>query len=189
MSRIPYPDLADVAKAKLDAVGHPGRPMLNITRIALLAPDAIWHAHYGLKRACIDGTTLDPRLREVLILRVAHLSRCAYELHHHLSISANLGFTPQMQAALAEGRYDALSEAERAVAQFTDEVVRDVRASDATLARARALFGDALVMEMLILIGSYMSTARMAQTTGVEPDPEPIRSWPAPAAAPAQPSP
>ena len=177
MSRVPYPDLAHVAKAKLDAVGYPERPMLHITHMALLAPDGIWGPHYAFKRACIYGTSLDARLREVLILRVAHLSRCAYELHHHLSISTNLGFTPEQQEALAAGRYDDLSEAERAVAEFTDEVVRDVRASDATLAKARALFGDALVMEMVILIGSYMSTARVAETFGLEPDAEPVKSW------------
>ncbi len=64
-----------------------------------------------------------------------------------------------------------------AVAEFTDEVVTNIRASDATLEKVRALFGDALVMEMLILIGSYMATARMAQTAGLEPDAEPITSW------------
>jgi 4-carboxymuconolactone decarboxylase len=183
MSRIPYPDLEEVSQSRLDALGYPERPMLNITRMALWAPQALWAAHYAFKRACIYDTTLQPRLKEVLILRVAHLSRCEYELHHHLSISANLGFTPEQQAALAEGRYDALSEEERAVARFTDEVVTDIRASEATLAQVRTLFGDTQVLEMLILIGSYMSTARMIQTAGVQPEAEPVKSWAEPAAS------
>ncbi len=108
---------------------------------------------------------------------MAHLSNCAYELHHHLSISTTLGFTAQEQDDLKTGVYDRLTREERAVAQFTDEVVRDIRASDDTLAEARTLFGDAQVVEMIILIGSYMSTARMAQTAGLELDAAPVKSW------------
>ena len=177
MSRIPYPDMATLSPEKLSKAGFPERPILNVTRMAMHAPDGIWFGHNALKYACIHGVTIAPRLREVLILRVAHLSNCAYELHHHLSISTTLGFTAQEQDDLKTGVYDRLTREERAVAQFTDEVVRDIRASDDTLAEARTLFGDAQVVEMIILIGSYMSTARMAQTAGLELDAAPVKSW------------
>lgn len=177
MSQIPFPDWTSVSKEKRDAVGYPDRKVLNVTRVALWAPESLWRAHHAFKRAMIYETTIDERLREILILRVAHLSRSEYELRHHISISANLGFTPAQQEALRLGDYSSFSEPERAVAEFTDEVVANAGVKDQTLQKVRRLFGEPVVIEMLIVIASYVGTALMARATGVEPDDEPIRSW------------
>jgi 4-carboxymuconolactone decarboxylase len=176
MSRMPYPDVEAVSAEKKAAVGWPERPVLNITRMALHAPDALWRGHFALKQAAVKSTTLDLALREVLILRTACLAQSDYELHHHISIAANLGFTPDKQDALLAGDYSKLTEEERAVAEFTDAVAR-FEMDDRTFARARALFGEALVMEMMILIASYWGTAMTAHALGLECDVEPIRSW------------
>lgn len=177
MARLPYPDLDAVSAEKQQAVGWPGRKPLNVTHMALHAPDKLWRAHYAQKMAMVYATSLDPWLREVLILRVAHLAKSDYELNHHISISANLGFTPAQQDALRTQDYADLTPEERAVAQFTDEVVTQLRPSDETLATARELFGDPLIIEMTILIGSYWGTAMMVGVTGVEPDHAPVKSW------------
>jgi alkylhydroperoxidase family enzyme len=176
MSRMPYPDPETVSAEKQAAVGWPERPVLNITRMALHAPDALWRGHFALKQAAVKSTTLGPMLREILILRTACLARSDYELHHHISISANLGFTPEKQDVLLAGDYSGLTEDERTVAEFTDAVAR-FEMNDAIFGRARDLFGEALVMEMLILIASYWGTAMSAHALGLECDVEPIRSW------------
>jgi alkylhydroperoxidase family enzyme len=177
LSRIPYPDMDNLSPVKQAAVDRLGRRPLNVTCMGFHAPDAFWKAHYEFKNACVYATTLDPVLREVLILRVAYLSKSDYEIHHHLSISANLGFPPEKQADIAAGRYDRLTPAERAVAQFTDEVVVDGNASDATLAAIKQHFDAPLIIEMLILIGSYMGTARIVAVTGIEPDAQAVQGW------------
>lgn len=182
MSRMPFPDWSQVSKEKQEAVGYPNRAVINVSRVALWAPDGLWRAHQAYKRAMIYETTIDERLREILILRVAHLCRSEYELNHHISISANLGFTPGQQEAIRVRDYSKLSEPERAVAQFTDEVVANNGVADKTLDSVRMLFGEPVVIEMLILIASYVGTALLAKATGVEPDAEPIRSWSTPAA-------
>jgi alkylhydroperoxidase family enzyme len=181
MSRIPYPDWSDVSKEKREAVGYPDKHVLNVSRLALWAPDGLWRAHSAYKRAMIYETKIDERLREILILRVAHLSRSEYELRHHLSISANLGFTHAQQEALRIGDYSKLSEPERAVAEFTDDVVGNRGVADKTLEKVRKLFGEPQVIEMLIVIASYVGTALLAKAAGVEPDTEPVRSWSSPA--------
>ncbi len=177
MARIPYPDLAKVPPERLKIIGYPERKPLNITHMALHIPDGVWHSHIALKIAMVNGTTIDPWLREVLILRTAWLANCEYELHHHISISANLGFTKEKQEALRTQNYETLTEEERTVAMLTDEAITRLTASDETLAKARALFGDAQVLEMIAIIGSYWATAMMAGVSGVEPDAEPIQSW------------
>lgn len=176
-NRIPYPDMDSLSAEKREAIGWPDKPLLNITRLGLLTPDGLWAAHYRLKQAAVHATTLDPWLREILILRVAYLSRCDYEIHHHLSISAGLGFTPAQQQALAIGDYAGFSPEERAVALFTDQVVVDLKPTDEVLAAVRSFLDDGLVMEMLIMIASYMGTARMALTAGIANDEAAIKGW------------
>ena len=59
----------------------------------------------------------------------------------------------------------------------TTEVVRDVSPSEATLAATRALFSDALIFEMVAIIGVYMMTARVIAVGGCEIDGEAVSSW------------
>ena len=179
MARLPYPDLATISPERLAIIGYPPAKPLNITHIALHMPEALWRGHIAVKQAIVRDTTMDKLLREVLILRVAHNAQCEYELHHHISISANLGFSPEKQQAIATQDYAQLSEQERAVAIFTDETCK-LSVSDKTVAMVRAMFGDALVMEMAAIIASYWGTAMMVAATGVEPDEEPVRSWASP---------
>jgi len=166
MSRIPYPDPADLSDEKRAYVEQVGPRMLNVVRMSLHTPHGLWEAQRDLAAGSVMKATIDPRLREVLILRVAHLSKSEYELYHHLSIARNLGLSEAVLAALESGDYAALSPQERAIAQFTTEVVEDIAPSDETLAAVRALFSDALVFEMIALIGNYMLTARVVGVSG-----------------------
>jgi alkylhydroperoxidase family enzyme len=52
--------------------------------------------------------------------------------------------------------------------QLTDELLVSPRASDATLARMRAVFSDREVCEAVLTIGFYMMVARFLETTGVD---------------------
>jgi 4-carboxymuconolactone decarboxylase len=175
--RIPYPDMASLSAEKRAAIGWPDCPLLNIIRLGLLTPDPLWQAHYRIKQAVVRATSLDERLREILILRVAYISCCDDEIHHHLSISAGLGFTPEQQRAIAAGDYTELGWQERAIAEFTDQVVRDLQPTDTMLATIRSFLDDGLVMEMLIIISSYMGTARMALTAAIDRDATAIAGW------------
>ena len=177
MSRIPYPErsaLTDAQRAYLDA---PDRRMLNIGKMAMHTPEAMWKAQLDLATACVFNTTMDPRLREVLILRAAYIAGCQYELFHHRSISEALGFDDAKRAVIASGDFSSLAEDERVVAQFTSEVVSNVGPSDATLAAARKLFSDATIFEMVAIIGCYMMTARIIAVGGVEIDQVAVSSW------------
>jgi alkylhydroperoxidase family enzyme len=177
MSRIPYPEPSDLSDAKRAFLAAPSHRLLNVVRMALHTPDGLWERQRDLSAATVLMSSMDPMLREVLILTVAHLSRSGYELHHHLSIARNLGMEEAVLGALERGDYAALGEQERAVARFTAEVVRDVSPSDATLDEARALFGDPMIFEMIAIIGVYMMTARVAAVGGCEPDQTAVSSW------------
>lgn len=177
MSRIPYPDMDKLSPVKLDGVGYPDRLLLNVTKIALHAPEGLWKGHYALKQACIHGTEMDDKLREILILRIGFLCKSEYEIFHHNSISANLGFTDQQRADIRDGKFDTFTPAEQALLQFTTEAIVDHDCKPETMANIKAHYNESEILEMLILIASYVGTAIMAGALGLDCDTESVKSW------------
>ena len=177
MSRIPYPTREQLSETKRAYLDAPDRRLLNVVRMAMHTPDVLWARQRDLATATVFDTSIDPRLREVLILRVGAISRSDYELHHHRSIARRLGMDDATIAAIEGGDFVGLGEEERVVAQLTTELVEDVSPSDATLAAARVLFSDALIFEMIAIIGVYMMTARIIGVGGCEVDEEAVSSW------------
>jgi len=177
MSRIPYPQPADLSEAKRAFLAAPSHRLLNVVRMALHTPDGLWERQRDFSAASVLMSNMDPTLREVLILTVAHLSGSEYELFHHLSIARNLGMDEAALRAIEHGDYAALGDSERVVAQFTAELVLQVSPSDETLAATRARFSDPMIFEMIAIIGVYMMTARLAAVGGCEVDGEAVANW------------
>lgn len=177
MSRIPYPSLDNLSQIKHDRIFDPSRKfVLNVSKMTLHIPDALWHPHMLLGRSIQNGL-LEKRLREMVIVRVGHLQKSEYELYHHRSLAANTGISAEHLAALESDDLSSLPENERALIDFVTEVVCDVSPSDATLAAARAAFPDALLFEAVVVIGYYMMTARVIGVSGVDLDASPVTAW------------
>ena len=113
---------------------------------------------------------LSARLRELAILRVANLSRARYEWVQHVPIAKATGVTDAQVAALEAGNAtaDCFDARDQLVLRFTEEVVRDVRASDATFAEMARQFPPREIVELILAIGFYMSVARLLETTAVD---------------------
>ena len=167
MPRIPYPDvstLPEVTQKTLASIP------LNVVRICAHASQHLFEAQGQLGRAIANPEVLNPRLRETVILRVAHLSSSAYELHHHLPLGRAAGLTEAELAAIASRNYASLEPLLAAAARFTDEVVTEISPSDETLANLRKVASDQVVVNIVLTIGCYMSIARLIAVTGIEPD-------------------
>jgi len=57
------------------------------------------------------------------------------------------------------------------VVDFTDDVVKNVRASDKTLSVVRQFLSDRTVADLVFLIGCYMTISRYMETMGVPLEP------------------
>jgi 4-carboxymuconolactone decarboxylase len=170
MARLPYVDPADAPEPVRDALGRV--PPLNIFRMMANAETAFrpW-LRWG--DALLNALQLDPLLRELAILRVARLTPHAeYEWVQHVPIAQAAGAKDEQIAALERDDPEAgcFSSDQRAVLRFTTEVVRDARASDATLTQVIGSLSPREVVELLMVIGQYMMLARVMATTRMEID-------------------
>jgi alkylhydroperoxidase family enzyme len=168
MSRIPYYEVENAAGRHAEFLAKLGPP-LNIYRM-------LAHSENGLKsvtrmgNALLNRGALDAGLRELAILRVGRLSRSAYEVFQHERMAREAGVAEDKIAALRDATLEApaFSDSERAVLRFTDEVVRNVRASDKTLKAAEALLAPGALVELTLTIGYYMMVCRFLETLGVD---------------------
>jgi 4-carboxymuconolactone decarboxylase len=167
MQRIPFPDYSQLPSSMQKTLQQ---VPLNVVRMCAHASQPLFEAQGQLGRAVATPEVLEPRLRETIILRVAYLSGSHYELHHHIPLGRAAGLTEAELTAIGDRDYKALPPLLGIAARFTDEVVRQLSPADETLEALRALSSDQVVVNIVLTIGCYMSIARLAAVTGIEPD-------------------
>ena len=171
MARLPYIDPATAPEHVRELLER--LPVkLNVFRMMANA-ESDFRPLVGLGTAILGRQKLSAKLRELAILRVAALSPARYEWVQHVPIAQATGATPAQVAALERGDIaaDAFDPLERAVLRFTTEVVRDVRASEATFAALAQHLSAQEIVELIVTVGYYMMIARLLETTAVDLDP------------------
>ena len=174
MGRLRYLEQADLAPEHQDIP----RLTSNITRAVAHSPLlARLVAARGMYFRHQSG--LNPRLRELAILQVAHLSASRYEWTQHVPIAESFGATPAQIEAIGRdlAEPEGLGADGCAVLGFTREVIVDGAASERSLADLTARLGERQVVELLLVVGNYMGLARLIATVGLEPQ-EPVVKLP-----------
>jgi AhpD family alkylhydroperoxidase len=104
----------------------------------------------------MPGGTIDRRETEMVILRVAHVRRCDYELDHHVRIGAGVGIDASLLRDVFAGpTASGLSERERVLLTAVDELVQDKNITDATWQALRTHYSIPQVVELCLLVGHY----------------------------------
>ncbi|MEB3984277.1 carboxymuconolactone decarboxylase family protein [Mycobacterium sp. 663a-19] len=94
---------------------------------------------------------------ELVILRVAHVRGCEYELQHHRGMARKQGLDDDLQAAIfawPDGG-EALTERQRALLAATDEFVKDRTVTDASWRRLAAHLDRRQLIEFCLLASQY----------------------------------
>jgi 4-carboxymuconolactone decarboxylase len=116
---------------------------------------------------------LDPRHRELIVLRVAWRAQAQYEWVQHIRLAKRYGITTEeieaVTHAVSGGEWSAL-EADLLVA--TDELLEDFRIRDETWKRLAEHLDVKQLLEMLFVVGTYTTLAMAFNSLGVELDPE-----------------
>jgi AhpD family alkylhydroperoxidase len=108
---------------------------------------------------------------ELVILRVAHLRQCQYELDHHVRIGRRFGVTAELVERVFVGpTAPAWSDRHRALLTAVDALVRDKNVDDPTWATLRAHYSEAQCVELCLLVGQYEMLATTIHTLHIQRD-------------------
>jgi 4-carboxymuconolactone decarboxylase len=125
---------------------------------------------------------LPKRVSEMVILIAAREWTQQFEWTYHYQYAMEAGLDHTVADAIADGRRpDAMAEDEAAAYDFSVELHRRKSVSDATYARALALFGERGIVDLIGITGYYSFLAMMmnvARTPADAGDVKPLDRFP-----------
>ena len=152
-------------------VARMGRPVLNLYRMLANQPPAL-AAFLEMSRYVRSASSLEPGMRELVILATAHELGQAYEVAHHTEAATRAGVPPEKIAAVAPGaRLDALWAAERCAVEFARQAAVTRTCDNATFARLQSLFTREQIVDLVVTCGWYQLCAVILDSleVGLEP--------------------
>ena len=147
----------------------------NLTRGLLLADPRLSEALPALANA-LRASSLDAKLREAVIVRVAALQNSAYEQMQHAEQVLRVGWSEAEVEAIKVGDARRLSPDAAAVLAFVDQAVRAGQVDDDAFARVKAVLAPSDIAAVILLVGHYMMVARFTAILRIKLDVKPD-SW------------
>tara|TARA_B100000029_G_scaffold303287_1_gene296108 strand:+ start:134 stop:670 length:537 start_codon:yes stop_codon:yes gene_type:complete len=143
---------------------------INITRTLAHHPD-LSEAWLTFARYVLGNSTLPPRERELLILRIGFLLGADYEWGQHTRIGREAGLTDVEIQRITEGP-DAVgwSSFDRTLLRAVDELRRDAEISDTTWAELAARYDTKQLMDVVFTVGQYNLVSMALKTFRVPLD-------------------
>ncbi len=125
---------------------------------AFLYRQAISNGYLKFTDAETANTSLDARVREVVILSVGAAWNSRYELYAHSAVAKSTGLSEAAVRALVAGESsDDLTAAERLAYRVTRELTVHHRLDTELFEEAQAAFGTTGLIDITFLIGRYVT--------------------------------
>lgn len=172
MARLSYADLSQGAAADLaQRIEAERGSVLHLYQMLLHSPSVAegWLTYLTAIR---QKSGLNGALRELVIMRIAHLNRAPYEADQHAPIALREGLRQDQLDALAQPEWPAglFDDRETAVLAYTDVMTRSVQVPDAVFNAVRACFSDAELVELTATIAAYNMVSRFLEALQVHSD-------------------
>lgn len=166
MARIPYIDPAEAPEDIAELLGR--LPPMNVFRmLAHAGPE--FRKFISFSDALLRKSSVDKWLLELAILRVGHRSGAPYEINQHEALARAVGGPDDKIAAIGRWPDDSpFTPEEELVLAFTDDVIDNVRASDATFVPLQKKLTPQGLVELTMAIGFYMMVSRLLNTFDVD---------------------
>jgi 4-carboxymuconolactone decarboxylase len=157
MARLPFTD--------------PGKNLaVNIFKVMNHAPAGA-KGFSSLGSRILGETSVDPKLRELVIDAISVKLDCPYEWSHHAKWALDVGASPDELEALKTNDLSKLGPLERACVSFAQKV-DDNTVGDADIEELRKQgLNDQHIVELTLTAGFYGMTARFLNAMDVEYDP------------------
>ena len=169
ISPLPEPEWTPEQRKLLEARKTGGR-VLNLfptlARNPKLAESWLTFATYILR-----DSTLPPREREILILRIGWLCRAEYEFGQHTVIGKRVGLTDEEILRITKGP-DAPGWAafDATLLRATDELHGDAFITDGTWKALAQRYSEQQLMDLVMTVGQYNLVSMFLNSTGVQLD-------------------
>lgn len=161
-------------RAIYDAIAGGDRAR-GVQHFPLTAPDGSLHGPFGvmlhapsvgmaLQQLGADiryRTDLTPRVREIVILQVAHAVGSTFEWWAHERVGRAVGLTADEITKLALGSFTSEDALESAAATLSLNLVSSGTVSAAEFAAASAVLSTAQMIELTVLVGYYRTLAQL----------------------------
>jgi AhpD family alkylhydroperoxidase len=170
MTRIAYREPADMTPQARELMQARGN--LNVYR-ALANAEKVFTGWMMAGDAALTSPVVPTRLREITVLRTAHLMDCAYELGQHRDVARTAGLSnDEIGAVLSETdwRTYPFDATELAVLQLTTELLTTRGVTAETFESVHRALGSEACVEVLMVIGRYAGLALMLNALDVDLD-------------------
>jgi len=120
----------------------------------------------------LSKSTLSPRDREILILRIGWLCQAGYEWAQHVVIGRRAGISAEEIEMIKTGADAAgWSSHDALLIRAADELHHDAFISDATWQGLKVNFSDQQMMDLVFTCGQYTMVCMALNSFGVQLDP------------------
>jgi 4-carboxymuconolactone decarboxylase len=156
-----------------------GSPVNAVNVTATLATNRLVSKGIGeLAGGLLMKGAVDPRLREIVILRMGWNCQSIYEFGQHTLFGRSVGMTEEeiylVTRPIMQGRW---TDVEAALLQMTDDLYGDDCVSDATWAELSKHFDNEAIIEFMGAGLTYRVVSGMLNSCGVQLD-EGVPGWP-----------
>jgi alkylhydroperoxidase family enzyme len=162
---VPLPADADLSPEtkKLLSQGAP----LHVLRMFAGAQD-MYPGIATLIKEIFTAQGVDPKLREIIILRAAYLTNSAYEWEANVVFARNVGLTNEQIALLCtDGPVTGLDPVSNLISRATDEITQQAAISDDALAQLLERFGPSITTKYILAISWFNMLSRFILSTRV----------------------
>ncbi len=143
-----------------------GRPALNIFN-TLANNRPLMKGFMGLGAHLLQDGLIEPRDREIVILRVGWRAGAEYEFSQHVTIGRDAGLSDDEISRLSDVSSREWSVNDLALIDLADELCAHDVVSESTWHALAQRFSDAQMLELLILAGFYRMVSGMLNSVGV----------------------
>ena len=152
---------------QLDSVLQQLGTVLNVHRVMARHPD-LMRAWTPLRQHIATAGSLQPRFRELVILRVAHRSGVAYEWRHHVARARTAGLTGEEIEAVRLPTREGWRADEAALLTAVDELLDDFSLSEETRRSLEPSIGVEGILDVIVTVGMYVTLAMLINTAQIE---------------------
>jgi alkylhydroperoxidase family enzyme len=159
-SKVAIPLPPDEAVRRIMGNSYSPEKTLNVIKMFAGTED-LFSATIGLVKAIFQTQGIDPKLREMIILRAAMVLDAPYEWQANTQMAKNAGLSSkEIDAAASDGPVTGINPEYVLICKATDELSETGTLGDETLSELLKKYGDTITRKLVLMIAWFNLLSR-----------------------------